>query len=102
LDDVMRLEYTRWSGERGYTAEEFARTASDAAGVDVAPLIHTLAASTAEIDYSQMLDWFGLRFVPGDPARAWTLEIDPAATPPQRRHLAAFLAHSRDGRHPAP
>ena len=92
LDDVMRLEYKRWSGDRGYTADEFARTASDAAGVDLKPLLRTLVASTAELDYNEMLEWFGLRFVPDDPAKAWTLEVSPSATTEQGRHLTAFLA----------
>ena len=94
LDDVMRLEYKRWSGERGYTAEQFAQTASEAAGIDLQPLLRTLVGSTAELDYAEMLDWFGLRFVPNDPAKAWTLEVSATATMQQRRHLAAFLARS--------
>jgi len=58
LDDVMRLEYQRWSGDRGYTAADFARTASDAAGFDIEPLLHRLVATTEEVDYQEMLDWF--------------------------------------------
>jgi predicted metalloprotease with PDZ domain len=96
MDDVMRLEYKRWSGARGYTAADFAQTMSDAAGFDVSGLLHTLVATTDEIDYAEMLDWFGLRFAGGDdPARAWTLEARPDATPAQASHLAAFLAHSK-------
>jgi len=95
MDDVMRLEYKRWSGARGYSAADFSRTLSDAAGFDVSPLLHRLVATTEEIDYSEMLDWFGLRFVPNDdPAKAWTLEVRADATPEQRAHLEAFLAHS--------
>ena len=95
MDDVIRLEYQRWSGARGYTEDEFDRTVSDAAGVDVGPLLHTLIATTAEVDYAEMLDWFGLRFAQSDdPATAWTLEVRPDATTAQQRHLAAFLAHS--------
>ena len=95
MDDVMRLEYQRWSGARGYTAADFAQTLSDAAGFDVAPLLHTLVATTDEIDYSEMLDWFGLRFRPSsDAAAAWTLEERPDATAAQRAHLASFLTSS--------
>jgi predicted metalloprotease with PDZ domain len=97
MDDVMHLEYRRWSGARGYTAADFGRTLSDAAGFDVGPLLHKLVATTEEIDYSEMLEWFGLQFARGeDPARAWTLEIRPAATPAQKAHLASLLAHSRN------
>ena len=49
-------------------------------------------ATTEEIDYHEMLDWFGLRF---DPAREWTLEVRPDATAEQQAHFAAFLSHSK-------
>lgn len=92
MDDVMRLEYRRWSGARGYGAADFAQTASDAVGFDLKPLLHTLVATTDEVDYSEMLDWFGLRF---DPASQWQLEVRPEATSAQKAHLAALLAHSK-------
>jgi predicted metalloprotease with PDZ domain len=101
MDDVIRLEYQRWSGARGYTAEDFAQTASDAAGFDLKPLLHKLVATAEEVDYTEMLDWFGLRFVPQDatapldPAKAWTLEVRPDATAAQKEHFAAFMARSR-------
>ena len=93
LDDVMRLEYQRFSGARGYTGAEFNQTVSDAAGADVGPLLRKLIATTEEVDYTEMLEWFGLRFAPNDdPQKAWTLEIRPDATPAQRDHFAAFMA----------
>lgn len=119
MDDVMRLEYQRWSGAHGYTAAQFNQTVSDAAGVDVSALLHTLIATTEEVDYTEMLDWFGLRFkvaavsaTPSPspspaaspaagpqrntgPAPEWTLEIRPGATEAQKAHLASFLAHSK-------
>jgi predicted metalloprotease with PDZ domain len=98
MDDVMRLEYKRWSGAHGYTGAEFNQTVSDAAGVDVGPLLHTLIATTEEVDYSEMLDWFGLRFsADPDPAKKWTLEVRPDATAVQQEHLGAFLGHSKAG-----
>ena len=39
MDDVIRLEYKRWSGDHGYTADQFNQTASDAAGIDLKPLL---------------------------------------------------------------
>jgi len=96
MDDVMRLEYQRWSGAKGYTADEFNKTVSDAAGVDVQPLLHKLIDTTEEVDYTEMLEWFGLRFQSSDdPAKAWNLEVRPDATAAQKQHLAAFLAHSK-------
>ena len=95
MDDLIRLEYQRWSGARGFTADDFAKTAADAVGYDIKPLLHKLVATTEEVDYTEMLDWFGLRFITGDPAKAWTLEVRPDATAAQKAHLAALLAHSK-------
>jgi len=95
MDDVIRLEYKRYSGEHGYTGPQFNQTVSDAAGVDVSALLHKLIATTEEVDYTEMLDWFGLRFMTGDPAKAWTLEVRPDATPAQKAHFASFLGHSK-------
>ncbi len=75
LDDVMRLAYSRYSGERGFTPEEFRRTASEVAGVDLGPWFRTVLETTDELDYQEALDWFGLRFRPAPsgegPGRAW-------------------------------
>jgi predicted metalloprotease with PDZ domain len=95
MDDVIRLAYQRYSGAHGYTAEQFNKTVSDAAGADVSALLHKLIATTEEVDYSEMLDWFGLRFMTGDPEKAWALEVRPDATAAQREHFAAFMAHSK-------
>ena len=99
MDDVIRAEYRKWSGKRGFTAEDFAKTASDAAGVDVAPLMHKLVATTDEVDYAEMLEYFGFRFSGGDdPKKAWTLEIRPDVTAEQTAHLKALLARSQGPR----
>lgn len=93
MDDVMRLEYQRWSGARGYTEADFDKTVSDAAGIDVSALLRKLIATTEEIDYTEMLEWFGLRFTPTkDPTKAWTLEVRPDATATQKAHFASFMA----------
>jgi len=94
MDDVMHLEYRRWSGDHGYTGAEFNQTVSDAAGVDVSDLLHRLIATTEEVDYTEMLDWFGLRFNTDDPQQTWTLSVRSDATAAQKEHLAALLAHS--------
>jgi len=59
------------------------------------PLLQKLIATTEEIDYSEMLEWFGLQFARGGAAREWMLEIGADATPAQKAHLASLLAHSR-------
>ena len=60
LDDVMRLAYARFSGERGFTPEEFRATASEVAGVDLAGWFETALDTTDELDYTEALDWLGL------------------------------------------
>lgn len=64
LDDVMRLALQRYSGERGYTPEEFRATASEVAGRDLSGWFKQVLESTEELDYTEALDWFGLRFRP--------------------------------------
>lgn len=90
LDDVMRLAYRRYSGERGFTTPEFAQTASEVAGADLAPWFHTVLATTEELDYAEALDWFGLRFTDGD-AGPWTLEVRPGTTAAQAAHVRSWL-----------
>jgi hypothetical protein len=50
-------------------------------------------ASTEGLDYSEALDWFGLRFTTGEPraAGAWTLGVRTDATAAQQAHLRAWL-----------
>ena len=73
LDDAMRLAYERYSGAKGYTLEQFYQTMSEVAGTNLRAWFATAAESTEELDYSEALDWFGLRFRPVDTRnpRAW-------------------------------
>lgn len=95
LDDVMRLALARFGGDRGFTPEEFEATVAEVAGADLRDWFARAVRSTDELDYAEMLDWFGLRFAEqgtDDPASAWTLEIRPDATGEQARHLESFMA----------
>jgi predicted metalloprotease with PDZ domain len=67
LDDVMRLAFTRYSGARGYTAAEFRRTASEVAGQDLESWFVRALETTEELDYTDALRWFGLRFAQPQP-----------------------------------
>ena len=77
LDDVMRMEYERFSGAKGYTPEEFRAVAEQVTGISLKPFWDTAVESTAELDYSDALDTFGLRFkpvppqAPDRPAKIW-------------------------------
>jgi predicted metalloprotease with PDZ domain len=62
LDDLMRLAFEKFSGERGFTPEEFKATAEKIAGTSLAEFFRRSVESTEELDYTVALDWFGLRF----------------------------------------
>ncbi|HEY5440011.1 MAG TPA: hypothetical protein VIJ90_01890, partial [Gemmatimonadaceae bacterium] len=88
LDDLMRLAYKRYGGTVGFTPSQFVAVASEVAGTDLVPFFHKALQTTDELDYSEALDWFGLRFVASDdPKKAWTLEDAPNATAAQKEHL---------------
>jgi predicted metalloprotease with PDZ domain len=107
LDDVMRLAYKRYAGERGSTPEEFRAAAEDVAGVGLADWFRKAISSTEELDYSEALDWFGLRFATPketekteDPkkkeaAAKWNLEVRPDASGAQKEHLQKLSEHAK-------
>jgi predicted metalloprotease with PDZ domain len=66
LDDGMRLAMQRYSGDKGYTPEQFYAVMSEVAGVDLRSWFARAAESTEELDYAEALDYFGLRFRPVD------------------------------------
>ena len=67
LDDVMRLAFARYSGARGFSPEDFRKTASEVAGTDLSAWFTRALNTTEEVDYRQALDWFGLEFMPPPP-----------------------------------
>ena len=94
LDDVMRAAYALYSGARGFTPEQFQAVASRIAGSDLSAWFHRVLDTVDELDYSEALAWYGLRFADAstDGERRWRLEIRSDATPAQRAHLAALFA----------
>jgi predicted metalloprotease with PDZ domain len=92
LDDVMRLAYRRYSGERGFTADEFRRTAEEVAGVDLREWFRRSVSTTEDLDYSDVLEWYGLRFTAGEGITgSWQLEPRPDGTDAQRARVQAWL-----------
>jgi predicted metalloprotease with PDZ domain len=94
LDDVMRLAYKRYSGARGFTPDEFRKTAEEVAGGDLTEWFRKNISSTEELDYTEALDWFGLRFATSNgqpPAKIWRLEIREDATESQKNRLRKLL-----------
>jgi len=62
LDDLMRLAFSRFGGERGFTPAEFKSLASEISGEDLTRFFARHVESSEELDYTEALDWFGLRF----------------------------------------
>ena len=62
LDDVMRLAYARYSGQRGYTHEQFRELAGDVAERPLDEFFARFVDSTEELDYRPALKFYGLRF----------------------------------------
>jgi predicted metalloprotease with PDZ domain len=97
LDDVMRLAYKRYSGARGFTPEQFRKTAEDVAGVDLKEWFRIAISSVEELDYSEALNWFGLHFAQAAeqrPANAWRLEIRADTSAEQKSRLQKWLQSS--------
>jgi predicted metalloprotease with PDZ domain len=64
LDDVMRLAYEKFSGPKGYTPEQFRAVIEQVAGRSLQGFWETTIEGTSELDYTEALDAFGLRFKP--------------------------------------
>jgi len=62
LDDVMTLALERFSGELGFATEQFKALAAEVAGVPLDDFFRRTVESTEELDYTEALEWFGLRF----------------------------------------
>jgi predicted metalloprotease with PDZ domain len=77
LDDVLRDAYRMYSGERGFTPDQFRALTERRAGVDLGAFWRSAIEGTEELDYTEALDVFGLRFkpvlaAPGERPKAWT------------------------------
>jgi len=93
LDDVMRLAYQRFAGERGFTEAEFRAAAERIAGVDLKEWWRRSVFSTEELDYSDLLVYYGLEYVASSgPSGNWTLRPRVDATKTQATRLRAWLA----------
>jgi predicted metalloprotease with PDZ domain len=77
LDGVMRAAYAKYSGARGYTPEQFRQVAEEVTGLNLRAFWDTAVEGTGELDYSEALSAFGLRFkaapepTADKPAKAW-------------------------------
>lgn len=95
FDDVMKLAYQRYSGDRGFTADQFRATVEDIAGTDLTEWFRNAISSAEELDYDDLLECFGLRFTSSEqPSGSWTLAFRADASDAQKRNLDAWLGPS--------
>jgi predicted metalloprotease with PDZ domain len=77
LDDVMRAAFEKYSGERGYTPDEFRQVAEKVSRLDLRSFWDQAVEGTEELNFTEALDVFGLAFARTDAAtsraakRAW-------------------------------
>ena len=73
LDDVMRAAFQKFSGARGFTPDDFRGVAEQVLGASLRGFWGDAVEGTAELDYAEALDTFGLRFKPATSSgRVWT------------------------------
>lgn len=90
MDDVMRLAYARYGGDRGFTADELRATVEEVGGQKMKPWFTKTIGTPGELEYGEMLAWYGLRFA-GGAGTSWDLEVRPKATGAQKKRLNALL-----------
>jgi predicted metalloprotease with PDZ domain len=78
LDDVLRLAWRRYSGERGFQREELREAIEEVAGAGLDSWLTRALETTAELDYDPALSWYGLRFVESEDSDKETEEKKPA------------------------
>jgi predicted metalloprotease with PDZ domain len=68
LDDVMRLMYAKFSGEKGFSREDIRAAVVEVVGPaherEIRAWLRRALETTAELDYTDAMAWFGLRMVP--------------------------------------
>ena len=68
LDDVMRLMRARFSGEKGFSRDDVRAAVVEVVGPsqarDVRGWMARALETTAELDYTEAIAWFGLRITP--------------------------------------
>lgn len=94
MDDVMRLAMSRYGGERGFTAGELRALVEEVAGRGMKAWFVKAIETPGELEYGEMLGWYGLRFA-GGAGESWTLEVRPGASGAQKKRFSALLSRSK-------
>ena len=103
LDDVMRVAFEQFSGDRGFAPDEFRAVVEQVSGRSLASFWEGAVEGIAELEYDEMLATLGLRFRPVPVPRtdqrqaAWlgmsTRDVDGRLVVTQvRRETPAFAA----------
>jgi predicted metalloprotease with PDZ domain len=72
FDAVMRAAYAKFSGARGFTPEEFRGVVEQVGGVSLKGFWESAVEGTGDLDYSELLEVYGLRFrTPTAATRPW-------------------------------
>ena len=66
LDTGMQWAMQRYSADKGYTPEQFYAVMGEVAGTNLQSWFQKVAESTDELDYSEALEYYGLRFRPAN------------------------------------
>jgi predicted metalloprotease with PDZ domain len=90
MDDVMRIALKRYGGDRGFTAAELRALIEEVAGRGMKAWLAKTIDSPTELQYGELLAWYGLRFA-GGAGESWALEVRPKATNAQKKHFKALL-----------
>ncbi len=61
LDQVMQAAYAAYSGDRGFTPEEFRRITAEVIGEPMDDFFDRYVDGTEELDYAPALEYYGLR-----------------------------------------
>ena len=67
----------------------------DPIGRDLKEWFRKSVSSAGELDYSDLLEWYGLRFNPSEGPAVWKLEVRPDAADAHKRHCQEWLGGSR-------
>jgi predicted metalloprotease with PDZ domain len=61
VDDLMRVMFSRFSGERGFTGRDIEQSTAEACGCDMHPFFETFVRAGHGIDFNRYLGLIGLR-----------------------------------------
>ena len=90
FDDAIRLAYQRYGGPRGFTAAELRTTFEEVAGKNLKPWFAKAIGSAGELDYCEMLGWYGLRFAGG--AGKTAVQLDSRSPAPRHHSHSARIS----------